>query len=85
MIGNLTKRGEKSEEIWLRSEGFNTEFKSLEKVQKFGLIRFRDKKKEKQQQKSTPIEDFKLGRQTFTNFENGVHETYWIQNPMFSL
>jgi hypothetical protein len=32
MIGNLTKIGEKSEEIWLRSEGFNTEFKSLEKV-----------------------------------------------------
>jgi len=48
MIGNLTERGEKREGIWLKSKGFNTEFKSLEKVQKFGFVRFRDKKKEKQ-------------------------------------
>jgi hypothetical protein len=50
MRGNLTKKGRKKrkrEEIWLRSRGFNTQFKSLEKVQRFGLVGFRDKKKEK--------------------------------------
>jgi hypothetical protein len=52
----------------------NTKFKSLEKVQRFGLVRFRDKKNENQQQKSTLIEDFKLGRYTFANFESGVYE-----------
>jgi hypothetical protein len=63
----------------------NTEFKSLEKVQRFGLVRFRDKKNKNQQQKSTPTEDFKLERYTFANFESGVHEAYWIQNPLITM
>jgi len=70
----------KREEIWLSFKGFNTEFKSSKKVQRFGLVRFRDKKKEKQQQKSTLVKDFKLGRYIFVNFESRVHKTCWIQN-----
>lgn len=79
----MTKK--KGKKIWLRYKGFNIKFKNLVKVQRFGLGGFRDKKKEKHQHKSTSIEDFKLGRYTFTNFESGVHEAYRIQNLTFTM
>jgi hypothetical protein len=48
--------------------------RARKKVQRFGFIGFRNKKKEKQQHKSTPIKDFKLERYNFANFKSEVHE-----------
>ena len=69
----MTKREER-EEMWLRSKGFNIEFKSSKRFKGLALMGSKRRRKKKQQQKSTPIDDFKLGRYTIANFKSGVHE-----------